>query len=302
MTHTFSLFTFSKSILIFASKTFAACLSARTSPGIEIDAEEIISKIVSDSTTGSSDEQAPEKIVIPTPIPPTPFDVFKLRVGESATVNDFEIKVLSIDFSSAVFIVKKKASSFTFTYKISKGWNLYSMPGEIEAERNNCNSSEWSLFEYVKETNSFRKVKNPVPGKAYWLYNPGKSCEAKVFIRDVITLNELGNVTRAWNFVAVVPEMIGKNINDLGSCNLRAAYRFNAKNQQWEGIMRTTIDRSDIGKGFAIYSNNNCTLGELSFGRPSIPALPEVPERVEEQVVEGSSEASKVNATSTEEK
>lgn len=260
----------------------------RTSPGIAVDSVTIVNEVISnyvDSATGSvssntgkivETQNTIEVIEQPVPIPPTPFEIYNLSEGESIEINDFEITVLYIGSSYADFIVKEKSTGITYTYAIQKGWNLFSMPGKIEAENNNCNSSEWTLYEYNKETNSFVKIREPTPGKAYWLYNPSSSCEAKVSIRKALELSDLDKLTKGWNFVAVVPEMIGRNINDLGSCDLKAAFRFNAVSNNWESIINLRITNNDLGTGFVLYSNNDCSLaGETAI--PAIPSLPELP-------------------------
>ena len=150
------------------------------------------------------------------------------------------------------------------------------MPGKIESSGNNCNSSEWTLFEYVKESNSFRKITDPSPGRAYWIYNPGRSCEAKVTIRNSLGIGDLEPITKGWNFVAIVPEMIGKKINELGNCDIRAAFSYDAASRKWENLTDKEMSRSHLGKGLASYSNNSCKLGGGTSISPEPPPLPEI--------------------------
>jgi len=238
-----------------------------SSVGRKVEAEKVTSTVV--SSAGESESSAVVNS-IEIPEPPKPFDVLVLYEGESAVVNDYEIKALGIGSREAKLVVRKKSSGIQFSYFISTGWNLFSLPGEIEAERNDCASSEWTLLEYDEESNSFKRAGEAKPGKAYWLYNPGKGCEARATIREETTLGELPSLGDGWNFIAVVPEMIGKNINELGNCSLKAAYSFNAPGNNWIGIMNKAITNSDLGKGFVVYSANGTS--EL----PLPPSLPEV--------------------------
>ena len=263
-------------------------------PGVKVDSATVSKTIISatqaeESSESSENSVAPsvagsssvgiravETVMLPEPLPPMPFNVYTLSEGESVEVNDFEIKVLSIGSDSAEFIVTEKSTGTIFNYVISSGWNLFSLPGKVEAGSSNCNTSEWSMYEYVKESNSFRKVTQPLPGKAYWIYNPAKSCEAKVTIRDALGVGDLEMLTPKWNFVAVVPEMVGKKITDLGDCELKAAFTYNATSRNWENVMDKEINNSYLGKAFAVYSNNECKLGSTSIS-PEPPPLPDLP-------------------------
>ena len=68
------------------------------------------------------------------PMPPMPFETYRLGAGESVDVGEFTIKLLAVGGSSAEFIVTEKNTDLRIKLEIYKGWNLISLPGEIDGE------------------------------------------------------------------------------------------------------------------------------------------------------------------------
>src|SRR3989344_8406772 len=245
--------------------------------GREVDEKVIAATIVSTSTerrasegiTETQDTATEEKII---ELPPTPWKTYSLGEGESVEVGDFEIQVLSVTPERAEFKVVKKAGGQSFSYVLKQGWNLFSMPGDLQAESSNCESSNFRLFEYNAAEKKFDKVVNPVAGRAYWLYNSGKSCEAKAVIRQAATLSDIPSLSGGWNFVAIVPEMLGSKITDFGDCELKSAYEWNASSRNWEKVLTRILNNGDLGKALAVNALKACTLSGESAELPPMPS------------------------------
>ena len=249
--------------------------------GIEIKEKDFLETVVeeesSNSVTGSSGVAG----IVNSgtiPAPPKPFRIYTLGVGESVAINDYTIEVLDIGYGSAEFVVKKKGSDLVMKLELHNGWNLFSIPGEIRQviEASDCESDNFRLFEYVN--GSFVKVETPEKGKAFWLYNSGKTCSVKAVIGEAISMNEINPLTVKWNFVPVTVDMIGSKIREIASdCNPKAAFFFNSASGKWQNALNREINTSDLGKAFALYATNACSLGSTSTGTtPPIPGLPEL--------------------------
>ena len=222
-------------------------------------------------------EQDVEEVI---PIPPMPFNTYVLTEGESVVVNDFVIKCLGISYSSAEFIVTEKGSGKRMKISFVNGWNLFSIPGELDTiESGECDSRDFKLFEYIEEKGAFVEVTEPESGQAYWLHNPGSTCSAVAIIKQPIKLQEIDSMKVGWNFVPVLVDMLGSKIRDLAAgCEPEAAYFYNAESSQWQNAMDRTLSESDLGKGFAIYATKECRLGGSSTEtEPPMPDFPEIP-------------------------
>ncbi len=244
--------------------------------GKEVEAEQYISQVVE---SVSSEDSSASVLV-----PPTPFKTYTLSTGESVTVNDFVITVLDIGYESAEFIVKKKGSNIEMSLDLYKGWNLISIPGELQVlEASECDASDFKILEYNPETKEFETVAKGEFGKAYWLYNPGSQCSVTGHVREAVSIQELGPLAAGWNFTAVTVDMIESKIEGLGeNCGLKAAYFFNASARKWEKAMNRNLSASDLGKGLALHATNACRLGKTAEPEPPMPGLPEMPDDTEE--------------------
>ncbi len=239
---------------------------------VEEEATEVLTEAMSESGSISVSSGVSESIGMP--VPPKPFNVYRLVEGESVTVNDFVITVLGIGYNSAEFVVKKRGSNIEMKLELHNGWNLFSIPGDLDViSSSECDSSNLKLFEYIPKKNTFVEVETPEKGKAYWLYNPGKTCSVKAIVREAVSMSEIDPLVVGWNFVPVTVDMIGSKMRDIGAqCDLKAAYFYNAAGRNWQNAMDRTISASDLGKAFAVYANKAC-----SFGLVSSPVGPLVP-------------------------
>ena len=156
----------------------------------------------------------------------------------------------------------------TIKIVIHKGWNLFSMPGEIRPVSEKCDSRNWRVFEYNRETRKFEAVKWPEIGKAYWLY-ADKPCTAEVRISKPVLLEELEGILPGWNLVPVVPDMIGKSLEELSDCTGLKVYTYDTSSRKW--IKVDKITEEFYGRGLAVKSELKCSFNTL----PSIPPFPE---------------------------
>ncbi len=236
---------------------------------------EAIEGVIVGSAVDSGDAEKTDTVIN---IPPMPFKTFSLQAGEEVQVGDYTIKVVDLTPELAVFIVEEESSGIEFEYKIKTGWNLFGYPGELDSIGvNNCDASSFVLFHYNGTT--FEKISEPKIGHAYWLYNRGNACNAKVSIKREAPLHTAGVLRVGWNFIPVTPAM-GTNISDLvekSGCTLKAAYRYDAANKNWDILLNSSNLQDYLGEGIALYSSNACVLGGAST-EPDIPmpGLPEV--------------------------
>ncbi|MBI2598253.1 MAG: hypothetical protein HYW50_03595, partial [Candidatus Diapherotrites archaeon] len=157
------------------------------------------------TTTQDISQEKVSAVIIPQP----PFAVYTIYEGQELSINDYTIKVLGIQADKAELIVKQKGSSFEVHYSIYSGWNLFSMPGSLEAFENTCDTTKWRLFEYDSQGKVFKKIKNPSAGKAYWLYNSEEFCFVNASILTPLSVKDIHPLNKGWNFVPATVDMVG---------------------------------------------------------------------------------------------
>ncbi|MEM0359842.1 MAG: hypothetical protein QXK06_00715 [Candidatus Diapherotrites archaeon] len=206
---------------------------------------------------------------------PKPVSVYTLGEGESIAVGEFEITAKAIWADYAEFVVTEKGTGIEFKIAIGKGWNLFSIPGEIKAtELNKCNLSNFRLFEY--KNGQFVKAQKAEPGKAYGLYNPSEACTIKAKLIKPVSLFELKPLQKGWNFVPVLKDMLGSQPGKMGKCNMKGAFFYDSEGKQWVKAMETTLGEQHFGKALAVYAETGCSLASPDIPIPEIPALPEI--------------------------
>lgn len=89
----------------------------------------------------------------------------------------------SFPYYSVVLMVEKTGKEpipdLSYTTTIYMGWNLYSSPGSGGTGTTDCDTGGWKYFEYNREKNSYELLgpnTSKQVGKAYWLYNPTRTC------------------------------------------------------------------------------------------------------------------------------
>ncbi len=245
--------------------------------GMGVSSREYVESVVAEET---ATEEISTTGTVTIPTPPTPFRTYRLGVGESVEVGDFIIKVLSITYERAEFIVTKKGWGQRIKLEIYEGWNLISLPGKIDSGESDCGSSNIKIFEYDKERNEFVPVTEPKFGTALWLYSP-KNCIATGIVREAVRIDEIDSLIKGWNFVPVLVDMMNHKITELGNCEIRAAYFYNANSRTWVKADTMELNVSDLGKGMAVYTANDCSLaggGDLPPIPMPIPDLPDITE------------------------
>ncbi len=205
-------------------------------------------------------------------MPPMPFETYRLGAGESVDVGEFTIKVLAVGGSSAEFIVTEKNTDLKIKLEIYKGWNLISLPGEIDSESAfDCEVSDWRIFEYNTAENKFEAITQPSFSRAFWLYNPGKNCSPEGRVRKAFPLETIATIEKGWNFIPVLADMLKKKITDFENCEFKAAYFFNANSKKWEKALTRELSESDLGKGIAVYAEEACSLSGEEIEPPKPP-------------------------------
>lgn len=246
-------------------------LFSNETTGTAVSSSDYIKTVVEETVTGKESEE------VAVPVPPMPFQTFVLSEGESVEVNDFVIKLLAIGSAeSAEFIVTKKGSGEKLFIEIVNGWNLFSIPGELDIiESKECDSSNLKVFEYIAKEKKFEKATSGKPGRAYWVYNPSSACSVKAIVRDAVPMSQLDELVVGWNFVPVTVDMIGSKVRDIGKeCGPKAAYFYNANSRKWQNAMDKDLSAADLGKAFAVYATKACSLGGSELA-PPMPPLPE---------------------------
>ena len=169
--------------------------------------------------------------------------------------------------------IKKGGEEITLAFY--KGWNLVSLPGQMSPMHvgTTCDTKNWRVFEYNKETGKFDPVKYPEIGKAYWVYVT-QDCKVEARLEAPTLLDELEEITPGWNLIPVVPEMIGNKIEDLGDCGIKGVYAYDARARRWMRITGRPIRETLYGKGLAVKATKTCKLSPIEE-LPPIPPFPE---------------------------
>jgi hypothetical protein len=212
--------------------------------------------------------------------PPMPHRTLELGVGESVEIGDFTLKVIDMDpeGGSVYLVVDKKGYGANFTLEIIRGWNLFSIPGNLSIKSSaGCGTDNFRIFEYDKASGAFNAVKEPTPGRAYWLYNKGDSCKVSAVLGETYPLSKVEKLTPKWNFVPVLKEMTELSIKELASaCEIKGAFMYDAQNKSWVNVTDTKLSTNDFGKGIAVYATQECALAGTSISEDNVPSLPSI--------------------------
>ena len=89
-----------------------------------------------------------------------------------------------------------------------------------------------------------------------------------------------GSFPQGWNFMAVQPEFIGKNLNDFfGECSLEKAYTWNNSTQSWNRLDFNQVFSENRGpllwEGFLLKFGSPCVRKIITPSPATPPSLPE---------------------------
>jgi hypothetical protein len=180
--------------------------------------------------------------------------------------------------------------------KISQGWNLIAIPGDMGMSLGTCSDSlknQWAFFWWyppearfvsMREGEMFSRVYWEYLRKtAFWAYSP-ESCELDYLGGNYYAMtssvqqiqggwnNELPQMYAGWNMAVFTPDMLGKKLDDFrGECRVKAAFIFDSG--AWTSIINQTIpsDESVLGHGFVLNVANDCKLGGIAVTPPAFP-------------------------------
>jgi hypothetical protein len=167
----------------------------------------------------------------------------------------------------------------TVTLRMLSGWNLFSIPGQLGRlvkEDDPCSSAEQEglrAFYYDPGTSQFSEASDMSDlTRAYWVYLAWGKCVVTAELVSGTPIRDLSELKAGWNFVPVVPEMVGHNLNELGDCNFKGIYYYDGEAGNWVSLMDTETDSSLYGKALAVYASSDCSLYE----ELQPPALPDI--------------------------
>ena len=182
----------------------------------------------------------------------------------------------------------------TVTMQINPGWNLIG----TGTDRDQSLFSEAKyIFVYIPVLNKYFplkpesesekiKAQNELSAKglniesidqrirgSYWYYFPTK----KTLTVNVYSKKDI-RLFSGWNFRYIEPWMAGNKISDIsGTCSVKKMYGFDSERQTWKNISlqsNDTLKASEIGAGFLLSVDNECSLGLKTPEMPALPALP----------------------------
>jgi len=199
---------------------------------------------------------------------------------------------------SGVFVY---ASQIETGASIYKGWNLvYDFPSPNVLSGSLEKSSIKAIYAFIPTTQEYARVyPNPENDKidkigdeylektAFWVYSDsetGKDFNGvfnadEYMAQEPLPVSEL-NLYKGWNFVAILPEMFGKNLDEIkGSCEVDKAYFWNPEDQKWDSLLEGRLNsnpfnRDVINLGIALKVSNDCKLGGDSSS-PNPPTIPD---------------------------
>lgn len=123
-----------------------------------------------------------------------------------------------------------------------------------------------TAFWVYSDTETGETLNGMYNGDEYWMYKlPQPISDLQLY--------------SGWNFVAIVPEMIGKNLDELkGSCIITRAYWWQPREQKFISVDLTNSDvlksQQNVMSGMIIKVSSNCKLGSVEANVPSVPNLP----------------------------
>lgn len=153
----------------------------------------------------------------------------------------------------------------TYTLGLDKGWNLVSLPGELE--RFESPGFKLQGFVFIKEEQKYytlpqaeerlgSRFKSYLAENSFWIYSK-QEADLKVHIGDKVSYTDL-SLVKGWNMMPVTTDMVGKSMGDiLGECD---AERIDIYSQGWQSIMQSYVFRG-TGGGFLVKSSQACSLG-----------------------------------------
>ncbi|MBU0980269.1 MAG: hypothetical protein KJ709_05655 [Nanoarchaeota archaeon] len=167
---------------------------------------------------------------------------------------------------------------------LERGWNLVSIPGQLEGFMpGECTDYRKLLgFVYIKDENRYVTMQEAqkllgsefneyLSENAFWIY-AYEDCSLVAKIKYRTSANSV-SLTPGWNLVPVTYDMAGKEFGEVAkSCDITSIYSWDGGSQKWdhrsEGSM---IGYSDIGYGLMVKTLNSCTLEGNGLYPPEMP-------------------------------
>ena len=173
---------------------------------------------------------------------------------------------------------------------IYKGWNLlysFSSPDQLSGHLEKSHIK--AIYAFIPTTQEYARVyPNPENSKidkigdgylektAFWVYSDYQTGETlngmyngdEYMAQEPLPLNDLP-LYSGWNFVAILPEMIGKTFNELkGSCIITKVYWWQPREQKFISVDLSSSEvlraQQNVGSGMIVKVVNNCKMGASS--------------------------------------
>ena len=207
----------------------------------------------------------------------------------------------------AVFLILILSGVFVYASQIEtgasiyKGWNLvYDFPNPNVLSGSLEKSSIKAIYAFIPTTQEYARVyPNPENDKidkigdsylektAFWVYSDtetgrdfnGVFNADEYMAQEPLPISEL-NLYKDWNFVAIVPEMLGKNLDEIkGNCEVEKEYFWNPEDQKWDSLVEgrlngNSFNRDVINLGIALKVSSDCNLNIQGGSNVSPPNLP----------------------------
>ena len=145
------------------------------------------------------------------------------------------------------------------------------------------NNGDWTN-EMKNKYNFKRGESNWLTSSSVWVYSD-KTGTMKIWVDGGdIPIFDLSN---GWNFIGIVPGMIGKTLNEIkGNCNIVKVAGWEPGDQEWDDSVPTgksfldeKFTSDSLGMGFVMKVSNNCKLGTPSV-KNNIPSVPKLPDTI----------------------
>jgi hypothetical protein len=224
-------------------------------------------------STANVDIAGPGGILPPTTSPgPTPVPIVPPVVEPVPTAPTTPV-------ASPLPLPSEQERAYEGVLEMKPGWNLMSSfltTDEVSITQNNCAADNIVTgFYFNPSEKNYRSALGgdlPVRIKDYeangklnsmWIKSTDScSIQYRVNNPDNWVNQRDGRLAKGWNLLGVVPDMVGRNLNDMrGSCQINRAQGWNPDTKGWENVRNTRFSSPAIGHGFAINVAADCVLG-----------------------------------------
>ncbi len=171
----------------------------------------------------------------------------------------------------------------TVTIKLYRGWNIVSLPGELNRFIGNEGNGKLIAYIYLPTENRYVTLKDAqnilgekfssfMANTAFWVYsyqNQALTVKVDYNVANTISLSP------GWNFVPIRPDWVLSSIDKLDTtCTFTKLYGWDPRSQQWSVLDLTyQFQGWEENRGFLVKVPSSCSISTSSVIVP--PPLPE---------------------------